>query len=936
MIDADITEAINGIRIKVEHGGDAFGLDVDCVADAVGELVKVIGIAEARALADPDNVTNELAKVELDALRRVFIAMLASDPEALTVEHVTSQLHGFATSSVARMAEWARRRANYIQKDEAIKQRYVVQEAGEEVGIDYDGAVHALINTLAKKTRLTRMGTRVLDLDITQEAPLAAPLAQLTDAERFIARSDFMSWMKDAVDKLTKRKHPLAGDPDTLHKMVILSGKSGLDYYVRPDGKQIPIPVEIAAVGKKLFDFEEAQFARQAAAGVPRYKRENYFRRPELDFVRMRQSRGIVLDYFKKHVDLTFLGKFKTTRARDIALEKYVFDEWATLSNQAGNSTAHDVSHGHSTQKQRVHNVFDTPEARAAEFQFYDTFKTYTETWDTVLFRELNALVTDRVIHEQFGMGGISVIDDLFKKYLKQGTDIGKISPALNEKYVAEYTERRAVLMGDLNEGGVRLPNLSLALDITSRGARTAFLQMAGLFSLPDTVVGLDFGTDMRRYSKTFRENGAKVEGMWTVLKDSFAALGRTEKGMTEMARVIESLGLSNIWAHELADTYGYLGGAGVPRDMTLNKGLVAADGLVRGFERLGTKANPMFRLDRFRMHQQTMLTLFAMRSALEIDGSFGMLAKAMPPLHDALSAWGFTEADWKKLKDYTGRVGDSDAPDFVVSRIFDIDRLAFNDPSLLSKLRGALKDEAEVIIGKPDVVMQRMLTWGARRDSVAGMTARSVMFFKSVMATLLLIRNRRKFRNALLLSQKDVDGLKDVTPRQRYDLTQVGWAMGKYAMATTLAGTALTALSELLRGRDPRNLAAWEWVLRSLGTGGMGILMDPLIQGTKDGRDGATLGSLQDQFSVVSAPFSWASKPISAIGHAGAAIIDDTSKGSRRSARKAVRDVSSFTGLEHNIYTAAAVRSFFDNWLFDLRPPPGKKGRNRKKASQF
>ncbi len=220
---------------------------------------------------------------------------------------------------------------------------------------------------------------------------------------------------------------------------------------------------------------------------------------------------------------------------------------------------------------------------------------------------------------------------------------------------------------------------------------------------------------------------------------------------------------------------------------------------------------------------------------------------------HRILLAKGITDADfavWKKaqLEDWGGGNNTMLTPESIY-RIPDADLVALGNPQVLKeqaamRLLGAVLEETDVAVVEPGAKERAITGAGLQRGTWKGELTRSFFLFKSFPLAMI----ERHWQRGM--------SLPNLGGRAAYLATLLA--------ATTVLGMASLQVSEVLAGRDPRNLNPFakggvrNWIAAMLKGGSLGIYGDFLFSdSTQHGSSplatvtGPVLGLAEDFFNL-------------------------------------------------------------------------------------
>ncbi|MFB2607005.1 hypothetical protein ACE04B_34405, partial [Rhizobium phaseoli] len=168
---------------------------------------------------------------------------------------------------------------------------------------------------------------------------------------------------------------------------------------------------------------------------------------------------------------------------------------------------------------------------------------------------------------------------------------------------------------------------------------------------------------------------------------------------------------------------------------------------------------------------------------------------KLDPMFQGFLTRYGFTPADWDKLRVAPHIEADG-------AKFFDVN--AVEDQRLADRLMSAVIDERHFAVVEPDARIRGAMTGGLQRGTIIGEAVRSATQFKSFPMTYMMTHMMRALTQGMA--------------NRTYRTTQL-------ALTMTIAGAEMSQMQSLIAGRDPQNMADprfWEQSFIRGGGGGM------------------------------------------------------------------------------------------------------------------
>ncbi|EJB07514.1 hypothetical protein Rleg9DRAFT_6528 [Rhizobium leguminosarum bv. trifolii WSM597] len=184
---------------------------------------------------------------------------------------------------------------------------------------------------------------------------------------------------------------------------------------------------------------------------------------------------------------------------------------------------------------------------------------------------------------------------------------------------------------------------------------------------------------------------------------------------------------------------------------------------------------------------------------------------KLDPMFQGFLSRYGFTPADWDKLRATPHLEADG-------TKFFDVN--AVDDQRLADRMMSAIIDERHFAVVEPDARVRSVMTGGLQRGTVLGEAVRSATQFKSFPVSFMMTHLMRALTQGSMSNRA-------------YRTTQL-------LLMTTIGGAALVQAQSLIAGRDPNDMSSpLFWGEAFLRGGGGGMLADFLYSSTTRGKEG-------------------------------------------------------------------------------------------------
>jgi hypothetical protein len=186
---------------------------------------------------------------------------------------------------------------------------------------------------------------------------------------------------------------------------------------------------------------------------------------------------------------------------------------------------------------------------------------------------------------------------------------------------------------------------------------------------------------------------------------------------------------------------------------------------------------------------------------------------KLDPMFQGFLSRYGFTPADWDKLRVAPHLEADG-------AKFFDVN--AVEDQRLADRLMSAIIDERHFAVVEPDARIRGAMTAGLQRGTIIGEAVRSATQFKSFPMTYMMTHLMRALTQGSMANR--------------------AYRTSQLVLTMTIAGAAMSQMQSLIAGRDPQKMDDPNFWLQSfIRGGGGGMLGDFVYSSTTRGKEGIT-----------------------------------------------------------------------------------------------
>ncbi|MBW8285079.1 MAG: hypothetical protein K0M55_15925 [Rhizobium sp.] len=383
------------------------------------------------------------------------------------------------------------------------------------------------------------------------------------------------------------------------------------------------------------------------------------------------------------------------------------------------------------------------------------------------------------------------------------------LGPRYRENF--ESLMQEAITDDKLRAGKV-LQKLQRSITMNSPAAvRRTFDSLSGNLGIAQSELIAAIGGGMRNIQTAARLGSATIaalpgDSVTAVLASNYNGI----PAAAVLARQVRDLTVNREGAEELARQLNLT--AATVLDTAI--GTKRFDDEVIGQGVTGRVADSLMRLSGINQWTEGLKRSFSMEFmgflARQSDHSFD---QADPLLRGFLQRYGFTAADWEKL-----RV----APKIEAegARFFDVN--AVDDQRLADRLMSAVIDERHFAVIEPDSRIRGAMAGGQQRGTIVGEAVRSMTQFKSFPMTFMMTHMMRSMTQG--------------------DMGNRLWRTSHLVLMMTMAGATMSQMQSLIAGRDPQDMADPQfWMQAGIRGGGFGMLGDFVYSSTTRGKEGIT-----------------------------------------------------------------------------------------------